>query len=423
MKKRLPLALFPLALAASLAAGAAPLWTPPKPAALPRRKAAPSVTHKRIPTPTPVLTATPPPAWPMFKGDEQRSGRGPALGLPVTVAWRVKLKGSLYSSPAIADGRVVLGASNKHVYGVDLADGKLLWNAALADRVWGSAPAIAEGRVLVGCVDGCVYGLSLQDGSPLGSYCAQRKNVMGERPDVLSSPLVTNGRLVFGSDNHDIYGWDLAGKRSLWRFETQGILHDNSAAACGGLLLFPSRDGKLYALGPDDGALRWSFNAGKPFNTVPACDGQRVYVGNADFRLHALDLATGKELWSYKTGKGIMSSAAVDGAGAVVFGSADGNIYCLEAASGALRWKAATEDAVLASPLITGGLVWIGSYDGKFRALSLDKGLEVYSLPLAGGIFTSAAVVGDRIVVAGRSGDLVCLQATVPAATAAVPGP
>jgi outer membrane protein assembly factor BamB len=353
-----------------------------------------------------------PAAWPCLQGDAARSGRGPALGLPVQELWRAKLDGSLYSSPAVAEGLVVLGSSDRRVSAYDLASGTLRWRQELPDRVWGSGPAIDGGRVFIGCVDGCVHALSLQDGALQASYCAQRKGYFGERPDVLSSPLVVDGRLFFGSDNHDIYGWDLQGRRDLWRVATGDILHDNSAAACGGRVYFPSRDGALYAMDAADGTLRWRFERKKAFNSIPTCDAQSVYIGNADGAFYALRAEDGVLRWSFQTRRGIMSSAALGPDGSVVFGSADGKVYSLDAATGRERWSHKTGDLVLASPLITGALVWVGSYDDNFYALDLASGEERYRTKLKGGVFTSAAAAGDKILVAGRDGDLLCLQAT-----------
>src|SRR5665213_145282 len=111
-------------------------------------------------------------SWPTFKGDNARTGRGPALRLPISVDWMVHLKGSLYSSPAIADGLVVLGSSDKRVYARDLISGVQRWERILPDRIWGSAPAIQDDRVYIGCVDACVYALSLTAGTVVHSYCA-----------------------------------------------------------------------------------------------------------------------------------------------------------------------------------------------------------------------------------------------------------
>ncbi len=352
-----------------------------------------------------------PAAWPTFKGGNARLGQGPALELPVKQVWKTHLGGSLYSSPAIQDGLVVLGSSDKKVRALDLADGKVRWTSTLSDRVWGSAPAIAGGLCYVGCVDGCVHALALADGREAGRWCGHPHGLMG-KADVLSSPLVEGGRLVFGSDDGSIYGEDLAGT-AAWKVATGDIVHDNAACAVSGTAFIPSRDGKLYALGLDDGARRWTWAAPKPFNTVPSCANGLVYVGDGDSKVYALDAGTGKVRWSFATGgRGIMASPSLAGDGSLVIGSTDHNVYCLDAASGAPRWQAQTGDVVLASALITGSLVWVGSYDGKFRALDLKTGQEQWSVALEGGVFTSAAVSGDRIVVAGRGGDVVCLQAT-----------
>ena len=354
-------------------------------------------------------------AWPTFKGGNARLGRGPDLGLPVKQLWKSHLGGSLYSSPAIQDGLVILGSADKHVTALELADGKVRWSHALPDRIWGSAPAVHGNRCYIGCVDGCMRGLALSDGQEHGRWCGQPHGLMG-KADVLSSPMIEGARLVFGSDDDFVYGVDLDGGPA-WKAATGDILHDNAACAANGTAYIPSRDGKLYALALADGALRWSWAAPKPFNTVPSTDGAAVFVGDCDSRLYALDAATGKPRWAYTAGgRGIISSPSLGADGSVVFGSTDHLVYCLEAASGALRWKAKTGDVVLSSALLTGGLAWIGSYDGKFRALDLRTGEERWSIELDGGVFTSAAVSGDRIVVAGRGGDVICLQATPPSA-------
>ncbi|HTB22905.1 MAG TPA: PQQ-binding-like beta-propeller repeat protein [bacterium] len=347
--------------------------------------------------------------WPTFKGDNARSGRGPALGLPISVLWTDHLKGQLYSSPVVQNGLVVLGSSAKRVYGIDLDSGAQRWMQALPDRVWGSAPALYQGRAYVGCVDGCVYSLSQADGSLGASYCGG-SDVPHSDGDVLSPMLVDGGHLVFGSDDHFIYGFDL---RSLvhWSLRTGGILHDNGAAEEAGLVVFPSHDSDVYGIGLSDGQLRWNYRARDAFNTVPAMDTERAYLGCADGRLYALTLTDGGVAWTFATSKGIMSSPALAADGSLVFGSADGSVYCLTAKTGDLRWRFKTKDYVLASPLVSGGLVWVGSFDGNLYVLDLKTGAKLWSMQIPGGVFAAPAESAGRVLVAGRRGTLVCLQA------------
>lgn len=370
---------------------------------------------KASPTPSPTPT---PPAWTAFKGGPERRGVGPSLGLPVRQLWRVELDGSLYSSPVIFEDLAILGSSAKVVIAVSLATGEERWRAHLPDRIWGSGPALDNGKLYIGCVDGCVHRLDAKTGDKLSTYCADRSfnlklnlSKLPKRPDVLSPPLVADGRVVFGSDDFGIYSYPLDGS-APWRVATGEIIHDNGAAQANGRVFCPSRDGVLYALSATTGTELWRFNRNKAFNTVPALDAQSLYLGNGDGALYALDQATGAQRWSFQTRKGVMSSPAVSMDGAVVFGSADKSVYCLEAATGKLRWSHKTGDVVLASPLITGGLVWIGSYDEELYALDLKSGAEAWRMPMKGGVFASVAVAGDKLVAASRDGELVCLQAT-----------
>lgn len=353
--------------------------------------------------------AAPQGSWPTFKGDNARTGRGAALMLPISVDWTVHLKGQLYSSPVVEDGLVVLGSSAKRVYGLSLADGAQRWERALPDRVWGSAPALAGGRAYVGCVNGCAYALALADGSLVQNYCAGSDSLF-HGGDVLSPMLVEGSRLVFGSDDHSIYGFDLV-RGTRWSCPTADKLHDNGAAEEAGLVVMASRDSCVYGLALSDGQVRWTYRAGGAFNTVPALDAERAYLGCADGRLYALSLSDGRPAWSFATGKGIMSSPALAADGSLVFGSSNGSVYCLSASNGARRWSFKTGDYVLASPLITGGLVWIGSYDGKLYVLDLKTGQKLWSMEIPGGVFAAPACADGRVLVAGRKGTLVCLKA------------
>ena len=52
----------------------------------------------------------------------------------------------------------------------------------------------------------------------------------------------------------------------------------------------PSADGTIYAVSPDDGSLRWSYDTGTPIRSSPAVDADgHVYVGGGDGRLYVLN--------------------------------------------------------------------------------------------------------------------------------------
>ena len=65
--------------------------------------------------------------------------------------WRL-----VYSSPAVADGKVFVGSYDDKVYCLNAATGAFIWSYTTGNYV-DSSPAVADGIVYVGSMDGKVY--------------------------------------------------------------------------------------------------------------------------------------------------------------------------------------------------------------------------------------------------------------------------
>jgi outer membrane protein assembly factor BamB len=50
-------------------------------------------------------------------------------------------------------------------------------------------------------------------------------------------------------------------------------------------------------------------------------------------------------------------------------GSVDGSLYCIDMRSGRKRWQFSTGGPITGTPLITNGVLYIGSTDHKLYAL------------------------------------------------------
>ena len=101
-----------------------------------------------------------------------------------------------YSSPAIADNKVVVGSRDKMVHCNDAATGKSLWTFQTQARVE-SSPAIANGRVYIGSSDGRLYVIDLNTGSKLWEFNAGAA--------ITASPAIAGGRLIIGSQDGRLY--------------------------------------------------------------------------------------------------------------------------------------------------------------------------------------------------------------------------
>jgi outer membrane protein assembly factor BamB len=108
--------------------------------------------------------------------------------------------------------------------------------------------------------------------------------------------------------------------------------------------------------------------------------------------------ATNQTLWTYKTGQWVFSSPAVSG-GVVYVGSFDDNVYALNATTGVLVWKYATGGDVESSPAVAGGVVYVGSIDENVYALNATTGALVWKYATRGYVDSSPAVSGGVVYV------------------------
>lgn len=87
--------------------------------------------------------------WPMFHHDVQHSGYSTSTA-PSTnqTLWNYTTGGWVFSSPAVADGKVYVGSNNANVYCLSATTGAFMWSYTTGGRVY-SSPAVAGGAVYV----------------------------------------------------------------------------------------------------------------------------------------------------------------------------------------------------------------------------------------------------------------------------------
>jgi outer membrane protein assembly factor BamB len=162
-------------------------------------------------------------------------------------------------------------------------------------------------------------------------------------------------------------------------------------------------------------AVRWANDtAGTGSGTYPAPVGGAVYVGivntgplldNGD--VYALDAATGNTRWTYRTDAPVRSSPVV--AGGMVYVGTDRGTYALDAATGNERWTNTTYGGI---PAVAGGIVYVADGTGVY-ALDAATGRHRWDYLYAQSLYhsSSLAVVGGTIYVLSTSGSVYALDA------------
>ena len=339
--------------------------------------------------------------WPMFRHDARHTGYSNATAPDTNVLlWSYETGDIIYSSPAVANGKVFVGSYDNKIYCLDVDTGKLIWSYLTGGDVR-SSPAVANRKVFVGSYDGKIYCLDEDTGELIWSY---------QTGDwVQSSPALANGKVFVGSFDNKIYCLDEDTGKLIWSYKTGDWVVSSPAVADEKIFVGSSwPDERIYCLDEDTGKFIWSYKTGNAVCSSPAVANGKVFVGSCDYKIYCLDEDTGKLIWSYKTGEWVQSSPALAN-GKVFVGSYDGKIYCLDEDTGNLIWSYKTGDWWLpSSPAIADRKVFVGSDDGKIYCLDEDTGNLIWSYETGNDVDSSPAVANGKVFVGSNDGKIYC---------------
>jgi outer membrane protein assembly factor BamB len=332
----------------------------------------------------------------MFRGNPQHTGVYAASGVPqfTKVKWQFHTGGQILSSPAVAGDTIYVGSSDHFLYALDLASGTQKWKFQTDGRIT-SSPAFSSGIVYFGSYDSYFYAVDAATGQ-------------------LKWKFHTAGERRF-SANH-LHGSEPAAEVMPDPFD----FYLSSPVVWNGAVYFGSGDTNIYALDAASGALKWKFKTGDVVHASPAITDGTLYVGSWDSYFYALDAVTGAEKWRFKTGEdpdihnqvGIQSSAAVAG-GVVYFGCRDSKFYAVDANTGKERWSFSNKGSwVIASPAVLDGKVYFATSDtGLFHALDAKSGAPVFTVDFKHWpLFSSPAIAGDTAYIGSHQGKLYAIN-------------
>src|SRR5438874_5705020 len=339
------------------------------------------------------------PAQSMFRGDAGHSGTytGSAPRQFHRIKWKFPTCDRIVSSPVIQNKTLYFGGDDGNIYAVDCENGHQVWKRETGGPV-ASTPAVVDGILYATSYDGKLYALSAETGalrwkfSTAGERRFEAKGIHGFKPkdqtiadpfDVfLSSPVVAQSTVYFGSGDGNLYAVDAISGELRWKFKTGDVVHSSPAFA-NGTLFFGSWDSYFYAVDAATGKEKWRFHAGEDplihnqvgFQSSPAVANGVVYTGCRDANLYALDAATGKEKWRFNTELSwvITSPAVADGK--VFFATSDSSLYhVLDANSGKPVVRQQGKAYMFSSPAIVGDVAFIGVLNGILEARDVKTG-------------------------------------------------
>jgi outer membrane protein assembly factor BamB len=270
------------------------------------------------------------------------------------------------SSPAIVGDTVYFGSGDQNVYAVHAATGELKWKFATGNVVHAS-PAVADGVVYVGSWDRNLYALRVDNGAPVWKFQTGDDTEIYNQVGIASSAAVSGGTVYFGCRDGHFYAVDAKTGAQKWNVDNHKGWVIASPAVRDGAVYFPTSDGQRFkAVNASTGAVQVDVRMKAISYSSPAIAGNAAYFGTSDGWLHELDLQTGKVLAEFQTEGSKANSAKYTGPqgemrGLFTESTLDGFIIGLD--------RMYSLGSVLSSPVVSAGVVFVGSTDGYLYAL------------------------------------------------------
>jgi outer membrane protein assembly factor BamB len=296
----------------------------------------------------------------------------------------------------VADDVVYFLDGKMNLVAINRADGSLRWSTPLHDESLAGKPApdnptfnhrtafplVIADVIYCGSSDGGLYALDAKTGKKLWRHDAHAPIFSGvgqHGPDTLT----------FGTMDGSVVLLDRRTQKETFRAQTGGGVV-TVPLVVGDKVVAGSRDYVLYGFNLADGSVAWRFSYWFSWiESTPVLHDGVIYVGASDYsRVSAINCATGRAIWQTPVhgmnwGTPLVTDDAVftgtvaqNMPGTVI--DHIGGILALDRATGAVRWQ----------------LVAAAAPEGGF-----------------GGYAGSLALAGDRIIAAGFDGNLIALPA------------
>ncbi|MEM7438450.1 MAG: PQQ-binding-like beta-propeller repeat protein [Pseudomonadota bacterium] len=274
------------------------------------------------------------------------TGHGDVYALdPATgaVRWRHRTNGAIDAPPTIIGNVVVAVSRNNSAVGLDIKNGRILWQTLSpgdsAGVAGSGAPAAVGNLVVVPYASGEVIGVVASNG--LRAWSAA----------------VTGGR------------------KGLARSIVNNISGD--PVIVGSTLYVGNQAGRVASLDRRSGSSNWIARDGSYTPVWPA--GGAVFIVTDDFQVKRLNVSDGQEVWSadlpgYKANRARRFRDAFAHFGPTLAGgqvwiaSSDGMMRSYNPSTGALTGSVAVPGGAASQPAVAGGVMYVFSGNGQLHA-------------------------------------------------------
>ena len=272
-----------------------------------------------------------------------------------------------------------------------------IWSYKEGDSNAVGTPAIADGNVFFAKLTGEVICLRIADGALVWKYAPAHSDSLNEG---LNDGVAVGGGHVYAAYNTgELRALNIKNGHVMWTYKSDQGLR-TAPAYSNGLVLLGGYNGLFSMIDAKTGKRVNGGGAGGAINT-PAVDGGNVYFSAWDGSIHAVQIKDVIPLWDAKVGEPITTAPVISG-GMLVVGTASGKVCALDPKDGAKLWEYDSQGGqIIARPVVTASRVFVGTGDNKLVMLDPATGKLASSQPERTALNTDPAFGGNRLYFVG----------------------
>lgn len=245
--------------------------------------------------------------------------------------WTARVPNEVIARPAVGQGLVVVRSNDGRVTAFDAASGERRWywgQELPALTVRGNAPvALAPGHAFVGTDEGYVVALSLADGRALWEQAVampEGRTELERMGDVDGAPVVDGSVVIASSYRNRTMAFEGPNGRPLWAAESGGA---GSVGLADDRVVVSDAAGTVWGIDKYLGTAYWQQPALARRALSPAAvHGAHAVVGDFDGYLHWMRLSDGEFVARVRAGRSAIASHPVVADGVLVVQDVDGDL-------------------------------------------------------------------------------------------------
>lgn len=321
-----------------------------------------------------------------------------------------KYKRQEFSSPALCDPLLFVGADSGILYGIKKRSGRKIWRFSTVGAVH-STPSCDSEKVYFGDDKGLFYVLEGQTGKEVW-----RTTLPAE---IVTAPAFFGNLLFVATVEGDLFALESATGREVWQKkhpfpDIKMSIRGNSPPVVDGegRLYIGFADGTFWSLQARDGRLLWekSFSEERRFSDLdapPLLSGDRIFIAHFDGPLTALLKSSGKLLWTADVGTGVQMISKDQ---ILYVSDSRGSLKAIDQKEGKLLWETKVGEGALTAPVIFENVIAVGLSSSTMNFVDLKTGGLMFRRFARKGISSNPLLDEDRLYYLSNGGRLYSLK-------------